>query len=662
MPPMSIPPNASVHPPNDGAPRGLGTAALAQKRAGEVQVYANEESRYRRRSWWLGLARLAVFASIVFFLIQSTRASPAIVYQRALPAALLFALVVHLHVWVRHREERARRQRILAAESGARMRGAQGPGARGALPVRPVSQLDAGRAGLHDEGRAHVIDDWVLEDLGIDGAAPSLYQLLNTTQSVLAARRLRVLLRTPLLEANAIAARQHALSELMSDDALRDALMLAFFAGRDRSVRRVPGFLSRSPDFPQGAFRVVLGFCGALVVPLVALSASDAGLWPLAGTAFLSTFVMSLRLRRRAGPIRESYLELEPLLRSVLDVARTLEASQFESALLRAHAERFRTALHGDHSLPAFLRVLRLLHLHEIGFLYGIVELLTSWDLHWLMALESRARRAPGQLQSFIQAASDLEALVALAVFGAEQAAVRFPEVFEGTAPHLEIRAGEHPLLPTGRVVANDVGLGGAARLAIVTGSNMSGKSTFLRMVALNVVLAQIGAPVRAAHLRLTPVRLHANINVHDSLADGKSYFLVEVERVQSILEAAQRDPFVLALFDELFRGTNSTERLASSREIARFLATTGGLFLLATHELELTRLVFHESVEGVVALHFRDEIRDGRMVFPYRVTSGVGTSHNALRLLELSGYPPEIVEPARRHAQQHRPHPRNGA
>ncbi len=653
MSPSDTAPREAASPTDTvGAPKG----DLAARRDQEAARHASEESRQHRISSALGFLRLVVFAAIVVFLIQAVRTTPDLLLWRALPAALVFALVVRVHVVVRGREQRALRQRTLVHESAARIRGAQGPGAPATLPASPHSTLDAGTAGLRDEGPAHALDAWVLEDLGIDGAPPSLFQRLNTTQSRLAARRLRMALRTPLLEPASIAARQQAVRELGHRHEMRDALMLAFFAGRDRSVKRVPGFLARAPELPGGTYRVVLGVLGALVIPLLVFAPQVPWLWPVAGAAFLGVFALSLGLRRRSGDLRESYLELEPLLRSIVELAGVLEETSPESELLRAYRERFHRAVAGADRLQLFLREIQFLHLHEIGFLYGVVELLTAWDLHWLMALESRARRAPGLLEGFVEAASDLEALVALSVYCAESEGVSFPEVVAGPTPALAIRAGEHPLLQRGRVVPNDVSLGGRQRLAVVTGSNMAGKSTFLRMVALNAVLAQNGAPVRAASLRLTPLRLYANINVHDSLADGKSYFLVEVERVQAILAAAERDRFVLAVFDELFRGTNSTERLAASREIARTLAESGGLFLLATHEIELTRLVFEEAVEGVFALHFRDEIRDGRMTFPYTVLPGVGVAHNALRLLELSGYPPDLVARARAHAERHGP------
>ena len=622
-------------------------AALQRARAETTAGAARAEEQWRRRSWWLGLGRLVVFGLFSVAFVQSVRVSPAWVGRGMVPAAVVFAALVVVHARVRARQEGARRQRILATESLARLRGAEGPGAVSQVPARPCSALDAGRAGLGDAGVVHELDAWAAEDLGIDGERPSLFALLNTTQTSLGGRRLRVLLRTPLLETAAIRARQEAVEELAADAVQRDALMFAAFGGRTLRVERVPAFLARQAELPGGTVRLVLAVCGILVPLLLVLGWLHAPFLPVAGLAFIVLFAVSLPLRRRVGPLREAWLETEPVLRVTRDLGRVLAASTPRSAVLQAQRTAFGMALAPGACLPRSLRLVGFLHLRGIGFLYGIIELLTSWELHWLLALEAAWRRDGGALERIVGTASDLEALVALAVYRAEQRGLCVAEIVDAPQPVFEIEGGVHPLLAD--AVPNDLQLGGVARVAVITGSNMAGKSTYLRMVALNTVLAQIGAPVRATRLRCTPLRLVANINVHDSLADGKSYFLVEVERVQNILALAERSTHVLGIFDELFRGTNSSERLAASLEVARWLAARGGLFLLATHEQELARLA---GSDGIVALHFGDEIRDDALVFPYRVREGVSTSHNALRWLERCGYPRELVEGAKQRAR----------
>jgi hypothetical protein len=635
----------------------------AQQRDLQATRFAALEARHRRVSWWYGVARLALFALAMFSLIQTFRSGVPWLVRGVVPATVVFVVVVVAHRRVQRRRETARRRKLLALEGAQRLRGGRGPGASTTIPSPAVSALDAGDAVLADGSAPQILPDWAVGDLGVEGDS-GLLQRLNTTQSTLGARRLRRLLRSPLQDAAAIGARQAAVAELVQNPEQRDALLLAFFEGRSTPMRRLPGFLALPRILPGGAPRWVVGLSALLTLPVVVVGVQTPALLPLVVITLLPGLLVRLRWRHHLVQLRESWLEMGPVLQMVDQVGRVLQQMQPRSAVLQAHA----VALQPHAAAPGTLRTRRLrrliglLRLHEIGFLYGIVDFLFQWDLQWLLALEAEAGARRAQLERLTADLVDLEALSALAVWSAEQPGCVFPQLLQRDTPWLCIEAGEHPLLPHGEAVPNDIALGDGVRVELVTGSNMAGKSTFLRMVMLNTLLAQVGAAVRAGSMQLTPLHLQANINVSDSLADGKSYFLVEVERVRDMLQVVRDTPFVLTVFDELFRGTNSNERLAASREIARLLAAAGGLCLLATHDLELTRLVEEEAVEGMAALHFRDEIHDGQMTFPYVAHRGVAAAHNALRLLELTGYPDDLVQRARRFAEAHHPRASSGS
>jgi len=641
--------------------RAENVTPLHGARTRERSDHAAREAMHRRRSRGCGAARLIVFAGAMLLVIRGALGD-ATAGRAAVAGAVLFALLVVVHRRVQRAELRARRQRLLVEECLARLAGSVGPGA-GAPLTETATGLEAGDALHRDEAPRAAIAAWARSDLGLDDDVPSLFRLLDTTQSAFGARRLRSLLHRPYVDAAAIATRTAAVRALGDDGARRDALALAFFGWRGAALDRVPRFLQLPRVLPGGALRLVALLASAVTLPSAILCWRIPAFLPVAALGLTLSFGIHFMLRRRLNPLRDSYLELEPLVNVALEVAPIAPA---DGVLLGELAGVFAEfcAPGATYRLRSVARRIRMLHLHEIGVLYAPIELLTLWDVNVLLALESSFAGSRRHLARLAGALGDLEALVAQATFAAEQPGLVFAQVESAASPRLEITGGEHPLLPHARAVPNDVRLGGDTRLLFVTGSNMAGKSTFLRMVSLDLVLAQIGCPVRATSMQWTPVAVHALVNVRDALADGKSYFFVEVERVLELLRAAAASPFLFAVFDELFRGTNSPERLAAGREIARALVGSGGLFLLATHEQELARLSVEPGVEGMDVVHFGDAIESGRMMFPYRGVPGLARGRNALRLLELAGYPPDLVERARAYAEAHDPeaNPRRGS
>jgi DNA mismatch repair ATPase MutS len=217
------------------------------------------------------------------------------------------------------------------------------------------------------------------------------------------------------------------------------------------------------------------------------------------------------------------------------------------------------------------------------------------------------------------------------------------PEVIAGEA-ELAARDLGHPLLPPARRVGNDVIVGPTGTFLLVTGSNMSGKSTLLRAIGINVVLAQAGGPACAAALRLPPVRLATSILVEDSLAAGVSFFLAELLRIKGVVAAAAaaeaRGAVLLYLLDEVLRGTNSVERQIAVRRVLRHLLSRGALGAVSTHDLELAAGA--GLAEAARPVHFRETLAPGpdgpRMSFDYRLRSGPATTTNALELLRQVG------------------------
>jgi hypothetical protein len=272
-----------------------------------------------------------------------------------------------------------------------------------------------------------------------------------------------------------------------------------------------------------------------------------------------------------------------------------------------------------------------------------LLQVLTLWDFHVLASLEGWQRTAGRRARRWLMALGEIEALAALAALRFENPGWCLPEVAAGQ-PELVARDLGHPLLPAARRVGNDVTVGPAGTFLLVTGSNMSGKSTLLRAIGINAVLAQAGGPACAASLRLPPVRLATSILVEDSLAGGVSFFLAELLRIKGVVaaaaEAEARGAVLLYLLDEVLRGTNSAERQVAVRRVLRHLLARGALGAVSTHDLELA--TFAGIADAARPVHFRETLTPGpdgpRMTFDYRLRPGLATTTNALELLRQVG------------------------
>jgi DNA mismatch repair ATPase MutS len=237
----------------------------------------------------------------------------------------------------------------------------------------------------------------------------------------------------------------------------------------------------------------------------------------------------------------------------------------------------------------------------------------------------------------WLRVVGELEALSALATYAYEHPADSFP-VLHHDGPQFDADALGHPLIADSIAVLNDVRLGGAnaPQAIVLSGSNMSGKSTLLRTVGVNVVLALAGAPVRAARLRLSPLVIGATIRVDDSLQAGHSRFYAEILRIRAIVDAARGPVPLLFLLDEILHGTNSYDRRIGAEAIVRALVEAGAIGLVTTHDLALTELP--QRFSPAVNMHFEDRLDGGRMVFDYRLKPGVVEHSNALALMRAIG------------------------
>ncbi|HVL23759.1 MAG TPA: hypothetical protein VM450_06720 [Thermomicrobiales bacterium] len=276
------------------------------------------------------------------------------------------------------------------------------------------------------------------------------------------------------------------------------------------------------------------------------------------------------------------------------------------------------------------------------ALIYFPLQMAFLWDVHILELLERWQRHAGTRVRAWLEAAGEWEALAALSLLRRDHPAWAFPAI-DPAAPLFDARQLAHPLLPERIAVANDVCVGPTGHLLFVTGSNMSGKSTLLRAIGANAVLAQAGAPVFAATLTMPPVSIWTCMRVEDSLERGVSFFMAELQRLKRVVDgvAADSSRTALYLLDEILQGTNTGERQIASRRVLAQLTRQRAIGAISSHDLEL--IEGSDLEHAATPVHFAEVFtRDGdrpSMTFDYRLRPGIATSSNALTLMELLGF-----------------------
>jgi len=475
-------------------------------------------------------------------------------------------------------------------------------------------------------------------DLDLFGRG-SLFELLCTARTRTGEDTLAAWLLRP-ADAAEVLARQEAVAELRPQLDLREDLALLgddVPAGVD--FEGLAGWGAAEPQLrPQPALRLLLLAAGLYaVITCVGWLASDWGTLPFL-VGLLLDAALAGSLYRRVHAVIKAVEKRGRDLALLANVLARLERTEFDAPRLR----RLRASL-DDPSDPATpsQRIASLGNLIDLlesrrNQLFAPVAYLLLWGTQMAFSLEKWRARSGKLIASWVHAVGQFEALCALASYAYEHPDDPFPEVVDGPACYDGEGLG-HPLLPAERCVRNDLRLVDGLRVLVVSGSNMSGKSTYLRTVGVNAVLALAGAPVRARRLRLTPLAVGATLRIQDSLQEGRSRFFAEVLRVRQVVELSRGPLPLLFLLDELFAGTNSHDRRLGAEAVVRGLVEAGALGLVTTHDLSLTQIA--ERLEPRAAnVHFADHFENGEMRFDYRLQSGVVQHSNALALMRAVG------------------------
>ena len=483
----------------------------------------------------------------------------------------------------------------------------------------------------------------------------SLQQLLNTAVSREGSQRLAYWLLDPLPELNDIERRQAQVRELVDQPLFRDKLTLfgrhTMKAENGRSSAQSPSsqpWAARqlldwleADELPASLRPTLLVLAGLAVVNVVLLlgnlfagwAAWWVGSWTLYALLFFSQsrqaqslFKDAWFIETRLGQLTAVFIHLEKY-RGRLDSSVQALLRPFQVSAERPSAQ-----------LRRVTRLAAAAGIQQNPALWLLFNLFTPWDLYFAYRLHQVKQQLASDLPVWLDVWYELEALGSLAAFAYLNPTTVFPQ-FQKAATSFCAQQVGHPLIPAAERVGNDFRVDNLGSLFILTGSNMSGKSSFLRTLGTNLCLAQAGGTVVAASFQTTLFRLYAAIRVDDSVVDGFSYFYAEVRRLRMLLDVLERGERPLFfLIDEIFRGTNNRERLVGSRAYIQALAGKNGVGLIATHDLELVQLA--DEMPEIANFHFRDEVKNGRMVFDYTLRPGPSPTTNALKIMRLAGLP----------------------
>jgi hypothetical protein len=596
--------------------------------AARRQHYRDEAARLGRSDGRIALARGATFlalAALAIVWLATGRPSP---LWLAIPVAA-FAVSVAVHGPVLNRKQRAERG-IAFYDHG-------------------IDRL-AGRWTGHGSGGDRYVDAThpYSDDLDLFGAG-SLFQLLWRGATRLGEDRLAAWLLTP-ADRDIVAARQEAVRELVPRFDLRETLGLTESAesdGNQNLLRAWAGVSARpiAGGIRLAAVALTVVFWSSLLLWTVDVVPVSVPVAAYAGCLML-TFAVRQRVADAIGRLERAKAGLTPLTA----VLRLAEQESFTSNLLRSIPERLATE--GIACSARIAELHRLTHGFEAALynqFFAPLALTFGLPIHLAHAAELWRERYGAAVPAWLDAVSDFEALLSLAGYAVEHPGDTWPELVEGTPRFVAGWLG-HPLLAEKECVRNDVSIGDPVRLLVVSGSNMAGKSTLMRAVGVNAVLAFTGAPVRAASLTLTPLQIGTVIRVSDSLQTGKSLFFAAIERLKRVTALAEGPRPLLFLLDELLAGTNSHDRRIGAEAVLQRLVAMGAIGIVTTHDLALTEIA-DDLGSAATNMHFRDRLVGDTMRFDYTLRPGVVDRGNALALMRLVGLMPEPEgAPALRH------------
>lgn len=485
-------------------------------------------------------------------------------------------------------------------------------------------------------------------DLNLAGDE-SIHQLINTSTSQQAKTLLREWLNVQNPSVIEIIKRQNQVRELVPLSGFRDKLLLnsTLASNTDFNGKMLFKLLNKKDHLPE-SFKLIFGIMIVLapvniLLFLFFLENILPAYWGITTLVYVTLFHFG---NKQKDKILDEAEYISDELEKIGSVFRFLEKYNYKAGSnlaelcepFKVKKEQPSVLINKIKNAVGFLRIRK-----GNPFVWNMLRAVFPVDFYFKLKMNRYKSLVSDKFSVWLETWYKLEALSSLANFAYLNPGYTFPEIIESGENQIIFKGKGlgHPLIRKENKICNDFTFRPGGEIAIITGSNMSGKSTFIRTLGVNLTLAYAGSVVNAEELKISLFRLFTCIKVSDSVIDGISYFYAEVKRLKALLEEIEITEYpVLFLIDEIFRGTNNVERLKGSSSYIKKLAETGSIGAIATHDLELVKL--SEEISKVRNYHFKEEIKNGRMIFDYKLNDGPCPTTNALKIMRLEGLPVE--------------------
>lgn len=474
-------------------------------------------------------------------------------------------------------------------------------------------------------------------DLDLFGEG-SLFQFLNRTSTISGRKVLVGWLLDPPLDKDTIVARQEAVSEIASKRDWRLNFLASgkLFDESDLQHDEVVDWSKKELPFPTyqlvGVLRKIIPALTLLaIIPAVVFGITI----PLLICVF-AQWAFQYFYRKRTKEYYRYFDQKSQLIEKYVSLLKEIEKENFSASWLVQNHKRITTPESAGRIIGRLGKLVREFEFRQNLLVAFILNSLFLWDLRCIYLLREWHEQNRDNLAAWLEVIENTDALISLANFADNHPDFTFPEIVNGEFT-IEAKNLGHPLLDPKKRVNSDFSINGWSKSVIVTGANMAGKSTFLRAVGVNMVLARIGAPVCASGFVFTPVDLFTNMRTTDSLFHDESYFFAELKRLSTILNQIREGQGLFVILDEMLKGTNSVDKLTGSKELIRKFIQLNSVALIATHDLKLSEME-QECPGQVFNKCFEITILDDELVFDYKLTNGVTKTMNATFLMKKMG------------------------